>query len=81
MDAMTAFDQIPMLRRVFDDIRAVLDGDLAGLYLYGSVVSGGFIPGISDLDLLAVTRRDITVADLESLEATHAAGTRGHYER
>jgi predicted nucleotidyltransferase len=80
MDAMTAFDQIPMLRRVFDDIRAVLHEDLTGLYLYGSVVSGDFIPGISDLDLLAVTRRDITLADLAQLEAIHAAIVRDRPE-
>src|SRR4051794_28563326 len=73
MDETTVFSQVPMLKRVHDDIRAALDGDLAGLYLYGSTVSGDFIPGISDIDLLAVTRRDVTLADLDSLEAVHAA--------
>ena len=80
MDATTAFSHIPMLRQVFDDIRTTLDHDLAGLYLYGSAVSGDFVPGISDLDLLAVTRRDITVADLGPLEAMHAAIVRDHPE-
>src|SRR6478736_2840310 len=76
MDAMTAFQHVPMLQRVFNGIRAALNGDLAGLYLYGSVVSGDFIPGISDLDLLAVTWQDIGPADLEPLEAMHAAVVR-----
>jgi hypothetical protein len=80
MDAMTPFPQIPMLQRVFNDIRAALNGDLTGLYLYGSVVTGDFISGISDLDLLAVTRRNITTADLDSMEAMHAAIVRDHPE-
>ena len=69
-----------MLKRIYDDIRATLDSDLAGLYLYGSAVSGDFVPGISDLDLLAVTRRDPTTADLEPLEAMHAAIVRDQPE-
>jgi predicted nucleotidyltransferase len=80
MDATTAFSQVPMLKRVHDDIRAALDGDLVGLYLYGSIVSGDFIAGISDLDLLVVTRRDVTLADLESLEAMHASIVRDQPE-
>jgi len=80
MDATAAISRVPMLKRVHDDIRATLDGELAGLYLYGSIVSGDFIPGTSDLDLLAVTQRDLTTADLELLEAMHAAIVRDHPE-
>lgn len=69
-----------MLQRVFNEIRAALNGDLAGLYLYGSVVTGDYIPGISDLDLLSVTRRDITPSDLDPLEAMHASIVRVHPE-
>ena len=50
------------------DIEGVLHDDLVGLYVYGSAVSGGFDPGVSDLDLVAVTAREVEALDLPSLE-------------
>ena len=52
--------------------------DLAGLYLYGSLVSGDFVPGISDIDLLAMTARDLRETDVAPLAAMHAAIIRDH---
>jgi hypothetical protein len=43
---------------------------LLGLYLFGSLASGGFVPGKSDLDLFAVLEGD--VPDIEPLRALHA---------
>ena len=37
------------------DLRASLGNDLVGAYLYGSAISGGFDPALSDLDLVVVT--------------------------
>jgi predicted nucleotidyltransferase len=52
-------------------IEAVLGDELVGIYLYGSYVSGGFDPGVSDLDLVAVTGADVDVIDLGGLERMH----------
>jgi predicted nucleotidyltransferase len=42
-------------------LRASLGEALVGVYLHGSIVLGGFNPELSDLDVLAVTRRRTTV--------------------
>lgn len=46
---------------------------LLGLYLWGSLAAGGFQPGSSDLDLLAVLESDVTDDELDSLRELHAA--------
>ncbi len=55
------------------EIRGVLGDDLVGLYLYGSSVTGGFDPGVSDLDLVAVTSLEVEALDLDGLEQMHHA--------
>ncbi len=50
-------------------LRSALGGDLVGLYLYGSSVSGGFDTGVSDIDLLAVIARDVSETDISGIEA------------
>jgi predicted nucleotidyltransferase len=57
-----------LLETLVSGIRAVLGGDLVGIYLYGSSVSGGFDPGVSDLDLVAVTSPEVEEIDLAGLE-------------
>lgn len=53
-------------------IRDVLGDDLVGLYLYGSAVTGGFDPAVSDLDLAAITAREVEDIDLAGIELMHA---------
>jgi hypothetical protein len=53
------------------DISAAIRGDLLGLYVYGSYVSGDFDLDRSDLDLLAVLATDPTTATLEVLRRMH----------
>ena len=48
-----------------DDLHATLGGELAGAYLYGSAVSGGFDAAASDLDVVVVTE---TPVDQEPFE-------------
>jgi hypothetical protein len=48
-------------------IRGALGDDLVGLYLYGSSVSGGFSAGVSDVDLLAVTAKEVGALDTDGL--------------
>lgn len=64
-------DLAGVLRPLADDLRDVLGDDLVGLYLYGSAVSGGFDPGVSDLDLVTVTRRGVGDLDHAALDAVH----------
>lgn len=46
---------------------------LLGLYLYGSLTAGDFTPGVSDIDLLAVTEGPITPAVTARLHPGHEA--------
>ena len=62
-----------LLKGLVASVRAVLGDDLVGVYLYGSYVSGGFDPGVSDLDLVTVTSREPEELDLEGLGRVHDA--------
>ena len=62
-----------LLEALVADIHATLGDDLVGIYLYGSYVSGGFDPSVSDLDLVAITSREADLLDLGRLGAMHAA--------
>jgi hypothetical protein len=60
-----------LLSRLVDGQTQALGTDLIGSYLFGSVVTGDFDPGISDVDTLAVVRVDLTAAQLAALERLH----------
>lgn len=45
---------------------------LLGLYLYGSLATGNFMPGVSDIDLLAVTVGPMTPDVIARLQPMHA---------
>jgi Aminoglycoside adenylyltransferase, C-terminal domain/Nucleotidyltransferase domain len=60
-----------ILESLVAEIRGRLGEDLVGLYLYGSAVTGGFDPGVSDVDLMAVTAPEVEDLDLAGLEAMH----------
>jgi hypothetical protein len=62
-----------VLEEVAAGVRAVLGDDLLGLYLYGSAVSGGFDRDVSDIDLVAVTAREVGSIDLDGLTQLHGA--------
>jgi Nucleotidyltransferase domain len=52
---------------------------LRGLYLFGSLASGGFHPGKSDLDLVAVLDSDVEDGEaLQALDALHAGFAAEH---
>ncbi len=56
-----------------------LGAALAGLYLFGSLAAVGFVPGKSDVDLLAVLDHDIAEGDeLAALAALHAGFVSRH---
>jgi hypothetical protein len=59
-------------------IEEALAGAVAGIYLFGSLVAGDFQAGVSDVDLLVATRNDLDDAELERLDAMHAAFAATH---
>lgn len=61
----------PELTDLVGRLRIALGDRLAGLYLYGSAVCGGYTDGISDLDLLAVTARALGDDELAALAVLH----------
>jgi hypothetical protein len=67
----------PTIDALARDIQGTLGDDLLGLYLYGSYVTGGFDPGVSDLDLLAVTEPEVEQLDRDRLDRMHTDFTRG----
>lgn len=69
----TSFKHInALLRDLLAEIRGVLGEQLIGLYLYGSLVTGDYLEGVSDVDLLAATAGNIDGAELAALIQMHA---------
>ncbi len=64
---------VELVQELTSGISAGLGEGLVGLYLYGSSVSGGFAAEVSDIDLLAVTSRDISELDFTNLDRVHRA--------
>lgn len=58
--------------------RALLGDRLAGLYVFGSLVTGDFEHDKSDIDLIAVLRDGLDEHDLAALRRLHAEIARGH---
>jgi predicted nucleotidyltransferase len=65
----------PQAEAVIDTIVAaaqrILGVSLVGVILHGSLTSGDYRPGVSDIDLLAIVGRELT--DLEQTEISQAA--------
>ena len=60
-----------LLQSFLSHIQQVLQEELVGLYLYGSLTTGDFDPDSSDIDLLAVTSSQITAPVFDALSAMH----------
>ena len=61
-----------VLRRLLTGVQAVLGKHFIGLYLYGSLASGDFQLGRSDIDFVVVTNDVLPAALLPALEALHS---------
>jgi predicted nucleotidyltransferase len=63
------------IAQLLDRLRAVLlaRGDLVGIYLYGSLVTGDFSPACSDLDVLVMVEHEPDEAAIGGLRRLHAA--------
>ncbi len=60
-----------ILNTLLSGVRKVLEGNLIGVYLRGSLVTSDFMPETSDLDILAVTDRPVNETEFASLVALH----------
>jgi Domain of unknown function (DUF4111)/Nucleotidyltransferase domain len=65
-DARETLEQLTL------ELKRHFGSELLGLYLFGSLASGGFRPGKSDLDLIAILKTDVDEEQLEALKGLHA---------
>ncbi|MDE2637140.1 MAG: DUF4111 domain-containing protein [Chloroflexota bacterium] len=52
-------------------LRSILRQRLVGVYLYGSLITGDFDPGISDIDLVVVIAEELDEASFKALHQLH----------
>ena len=67
--ARTPSEVSALLRELATRLPAVLGRNLVGVYLYGSLTQRAFDPARSDVDCIAVTRRDLSDAQFKRLDA------------
>jgi hypothetical protein len=67
-----------LLGRLTGEIRRRSNDSLVGLYVYGSLVTGDFDKGRSDIDLLAVVDSDIEDETFDRLDGMHARFVEDH---
>lgn len=60
-----------VILRLSTSIQETVGNRLVGLYLYGSLITGGYDDAVSDIDLLAVTTEDIDDVTLDQLTLMH----------
>ena len=60
-----------VLHELLSSVQSVLMDCFVGMYLYGSLASGDFDPGRSDIDFLVVTSRELPKNLISDLEAMH----------
>jgi hypothetical protein len=61
-----------LLQGLLAQVQAILGERFVGLYLYGSLASGDFIPARSDIDFLVVTAGELPSEMVSALESMHA---------
>lgn len=60
-----------VLQELLSGVQAVLGERFVGLYLYGSLSSGGFDPRRSDIDFVVATTGELPEAQVQGLEKLH----------
>ncbi len=60
-----------LLNQLLARMRQILGEKLAGLYLYGSLVTGDYDDDTSDVDLLAAITADLDATEFEALDKMH----------
>jgi hypothetical protein len=75
-------DLADLLRIIAAELPGILPGNLVGVYVWGSLSYEAFDETCSDVDLVAVTERDIDDSEFSGLEAWFAAtGKRNRWVR
>jgi hypothetical protein len=67
-----------LLGRLTGEIRRSSNDSLVGLYVYGSLVTGDFDKGRSDIDLLAVVDADLDANTFDRLDRMHTRFVQDH---
>jgi len=67
-----------LLQMLSISIPEILGEKIVGLYVYGSLLSGGYDDGVSDVDLLAITTEDLDDEVLERLRVMHTVIEKEH---
>ncbi|MCY4018193.1 MAG: DUF4111 domain-containing protein [Chloroflexi bacterium] len=60
-----------VLNSLVTGVSSILQKNLIGIYLYGSLVAGDFDADVSDLDLVVITNRALDDATFSSLQELH----------
>src|SRR5437868_13847504 len=58
-----------LLQELTTQLPVLIGRNLVGVYLYGSLTQRAFDPQRSDVDLIVVTRRDLSAAEFKRLDA------------
>ena len=61
----------PILPQLTGGLRSILRDQLVGIYLYGSLITGDFAPGISDIDLVVVMKSKLDSMQFNALHNLH----------
>ncbi len=75
---MTPSDPTPylaanaILHLLLGEVRGIVGAEFVGMYCYGSLSLGDFVPGSSDIDFLVVTARELPEETVVALGAMHA---------
>ncbi|SIT91958.1 aminoglycoside adenylyltransferase domain-containing protein [Edaphobacillus lindanitolerans] len=69
LESVTSEAKKPLLN-LQKEISRIINDDLIGVYLHGSLALGGFNPDASDIDAIAVTRSTLTTETKEKLART-----------
>lgn len=60
-----------LMRQLLAGAQAALGEQFVGLYLHGSLASGDFAPGRSDIDFLVVTESELTPDEIQRVKTMH----------
>ena len=63
----------PVIDCLTDGLTTILGEDLLGIYLYGSLATGDYLPGVSDIDLAVVLQQEINDRQFADLNRLHNA--------